>query len=176
MLDKNKNELGKGIVKVDDWYYKVFIVSDRQIIVSGGSKILKRAREQIYFCGIWIKESKQMSGIEQIEYESLGVFDSKGREYKVGDTAILSEGATITVLGAIKSINEDKLNFVYYKDDDDCDGGWNYVNVKNCTILHSALEKPVKEELESALSLLQDFLTGLEKSLEIVNKKIRESK
>lgn len=39
----------------------------------------------------------------------------------------------------------------------------------------SALEKST-DDPESALSLLQDFLSGLEKSLEIVNKKIREPK
>ena len=82
MKDKNDNELGKGIVKANDWYYKVFAINNFQLLVSKAFKYIQAVREETEFDDIW----EDCKDIEQIEYESLGVFDSKGREYKVKDT------------------------------------------------------------------------------------------
>lgn len=172
MLDKNKNEFGKGIVKYDNMYHKVFNINETQLIVSRGYANLRHVQASTRFFGIW--DVKPTDNMVQIEYESLGVFDSEGREFKVDDT-IFYDSKECKVIGALKNINRDNRDYVYYKNDS-CEGGWDFGNSNSCTILHSALEKPVEENPESALSLLQDFLSELEKSLEIVNKKIREPK
>lgn len=142
--DKNGNEIGKGIIKKYNLYFKVHIVNDEQIVVSGGFETLKRAREQTCFYEMWTKEAEQINGIEQIEYESLGVFDSKKKEYKVGDTIDFG-GTEYKIIGATKSSINDKTDYIHFFDSA-CGGGWNYTKSKNCIILHSALEKPIKEK------------------------------
>ena len=167
MKDINGNEVKSGIVRYNNYYYKVFTAVGDKLVVSGACDSLEGARQQDELDNVW--ESDGIVGvIEQVEYESLGVYDSNGKEYKYGDVIKIEEAygfseiAESVVVGSIPGLKSEDPNFIIHIPvDDRC----NYIeNCKKYNITRSLLdkkadkgEKLIKETIELCKKTQEDI-------------------
>ena len=186
MKDINGNEIKSGIVRYNNYYYKVFTAVRDKLVVSGACDSLEGARQQDELDNVWESdgivgvieqvEYESLGGvvgvIEQIEYESLGVYDSNGKEYKYGDVISFEEelGPTESiVVGSIPSLKLDDPSFIIHNPNNE-----NYNCIDNCNkykVIRSILDKKV-DKGEKLIKETIELCKKTQEDMKIVGRQI----
>ena len=145
MKDINGVELERGDVFVDNsgkWFMIVIgFCGDRMIT----SYNVKTEEELKNYQGTasWTQEEITRGKLKIIKRRLLGVRDSTGREYRVGNETKCGR----IVFDAIKSRNNDGMDYVLYENKGGL-GGWNYGRSTYLTIISSYPHEPVRLKID----------------------------